>query len=352
MVDSFDIIKWIKKPEDFLLISGPCSVESREQLFDTAEKLSEIQSVKILRGGVWKPRTRPNGFEGVGEVGLSWLKECSEQFGLSCMTEVATSAHVELALKYKIDALWIGARTVSNPFSVQQIADALSGNDIPVFVKNPIAADIKLWMGAIERLSAAGLNNIVLIHRGFQDANASPYRNSPRWEIPIELHRLNPDIPIITDISHICGCRQLLQQTAQTAIDLATNGLMVEAHRNPAQALTDAEQQLTPQELKSMLSKLKIHKNESLGADYLLHELRCQIDSIDDELLRLLSRRSEVSSEIGLIKKKHNLAILQIDRWNSILSNHIEKGISLGLNENLVKAIFEIIHKDSIDRQL
>ena len=352
MRDSFDIKKWIENPDELLIIAGPCSVESREQFFDTATKLSELQEVKILRGGIWKPRTRPNGFEGIGEEGLKWMRGISDETNLPIMTEVATPEHAELALKYGVDALWIGARTTANPFSMQQLADALQGVDIPVFVKNPIAPDLKLWIGAFERLASSGLTHLVAIHRGFQDTNAAPYRNNPRWEIPIELHRKNPNIPIITDISHICGCREILKSTAQKALDLATNGLMIESHCNPEMALTDAEQQITPDDLKSMIDSLVIHKTKSNNADFLLQELRNQIDNIDEELLQLLARRSDISSKIGVIKKENNLAVLQLDRWNSILSNHIEKGKLLGLNETLVKEIFEAIHKDSIDRQL
>ena len=352
MRDSFDIKRWVENPDESLLIAGPCSVESKEQFFETATKLSELHQVKILRGGIWKPRTRPNGFEGIGEDGLKWMKEFSENTGIPVMTEVATPEHVELALRYEIDALWIGARTTANPFSMQQLADALLRTDIPVFVKNPIAPDLKLWIGAFERLASSGLKHLVAIHRGFQDVNSNPYRNNPRWEIPIELHRQHPNIPIVTDISHICGCRELLQSTAQKALDLATNGLMIESHCNPETALTDAEQQITPDNLKSLISNLVIHKSESNNADFILHELRSQIDNIDNELLQLLAKRSDISSKIGKIKKENNLAVLQLDRWNSILSNHIEKGKMLGLKEELVKEIFEAIHKDSIDRQL
>ena len=352
MRDSFNIRRWIEAPDELLLIAGPCSVESKEQLFDTAAELSAFHEVKILRGGIWKPRTRPNGFEGIGEEGLKWMQEASLVTGLPFMTEVATPEHVELALKYGADALWIGARTTANPFSVQQLADALHGMDVPVFVKNPIAPDLKLWIGAFERLASSGLKHMAAIHRGFQDVNGAPYRNNPRWEIPIELHRKNPEIPIITDISHICGCCDILQPTAQKALDLATNGLMIESHCNPEMALTDADQQITPLKLKSLLSSLIVHKSKSKNTDFLLQELRSQIDNIDDELLSLLAKRSEVSAKIGVIKKENNLAVLQIDRWNSILSNHIEKGKALGLKEELVKEVFESIHNDSIDRQL
>ena len=352
MNDSFNIKRWIENPDELLLIAGPCSVESREQFFETSLKLSELHQVNILRGGIWKPRTRPNGFEGIGEEGLKWMKEISRETRLPVMTEVATPQHVELAIKYNIDALWIGARTTANPFSMQQLADSLVGADIPVFIKNPIAPDLKLWIGAFERLASSGLKHLVAIHRGFQDINASPYRNNPRWEIPIELHRQNPEIPIITDISHICGCREILHTTAQKAIDLATNGLMIETHCNPEMALTDAEQQITPESLKSLISNLIINKSKSNNADFLLHELRSQIDSIDEELLSLLAKRSEISTKIGVVKKENNLTVLQLDRWNTILSNYIEKGKNLGLNGEIVKEIFELIHKDSIDRQL
>lgn len=352
MNDSFDIKRWVENPDELLLIAGPCSVESREQFFETSLKLSELHQVNIIRGGIWKPRTRPNGFEGIGEDGLKWMKEISRETRLPVMTEVATPQHVELAIKYNIDALWIGARTTANPFSMQQLADSLVGADIPVFIKNPIAPDLKLWIGAFERLASSGLKYLVAIHRGFQDVNASPYRNNPRWEIPIELHRQNPEIPIITDISHICGCREILHTTAQKAIDLATNGLMIESHCNPETALTDAEQQITPESLKSLISNLIINKSKSHNADFLLHELRSQIDSIDEELLSLLAKRSQISTKIGVIKKENNLAVLQLDRWNTILSNYIERAKTLGLKEDMVKDIFELIHKDSIDRQL
>ncbi len=353
MSDSFNIKQWIENPDELLLIAGPCSVESREQFFKTSLKLSELHQINILRGGIWKPRTRPNGFEGIGEEGLKWMKEISNDTGLPVMTEVATPEHVELALKYNVDALWIGARTTANPFSMQQLADALEGCDVPVFVKNPIAPDLKLWIGAFERLASSGLRHLAAIHRGFQDVNSNPYRNNPRWEIPIELRRKNPEIPIITDISHICGCRNLLHDTAQKALDLATNGLMIESHCNPDCALTDAEQQITPHDLKSLLANLVIHKTiKDASGMTSLQELRSQIDIIDDELLNLLAKRSEISSKIGVIKKENNLTVLQQDRWNSILSKHIEKGMTLGLKEELVKEIFELIHKDSIERQL
>lgn len=348
----FDIRSWIENPKELLVIAGPCSVESETQFADTVMQIKDIQSVNLIRAGIWKPRTRPNGFEGIGEEGLKWMRHLADTTGMPFMTEVATPQHVEQALNHKIDALWIGARTTANPFSIQELADSLRGSDIPVFVKNPIAADLKLWIGAFERLSSSGLKYLVAIHRGFQDVNSNPYRNNPRWELPIELHRLYPNIPIITDISHICGCREILQETAQKALNLATNGLMIESHCEPEKALTDAEQQITPHDLKALLENIVIHKTNSSKADALLQELRSQIDSIDDELLQLLAKRSDISAKIGIIKKENNLTVLQLDRWNTILSQHLNKGKTLGLKEDLVKSIFEIIHKDSIDRQL
>ncbi|MBR4837072.1 MAG: bifunctional 3-deoxy-7-phosphoheptulonate synthase/chorismate mutase type II [Bacteroidales bacterium] len=352
MSESFDIRKWFQKPDELLVISGPCSVETREQLMDTADGLSKIERVKVLRGGIWKPRTRPDVFEGVGEVGLQWMKEAKEKFGFLTMTEVAVPEHVELALRYDIDILWLGARTVVNPFSVQELADCLKGCDVPVFVKNPIAPDVKLWLGAIERLNGAGLKYIGAIHRGFSSAEETPYRNAPVWKIPIELKRLRPDIPMITDVSHICGCRELLQVTAQKALDFGTKGFMIESHCKPEQALTDANQQITPESLKNALNKLVIKKINTDKDDVVLKNLRKEIDDIDDELLNLIAKRMNVSEKIGDFKRKHDLTVLQMDRWKSVLEANINKGVNLGLNGDSVKEIFEIIHKDSIDRQM
>ena len=352
MSESFDIRKWFKKPDELLVISGPCSVETREQLMDTADGLSKIERVKVLRGGIWKPRTRPDVFEGVGEVGLQWMKEAKEKFGFLTMTEVAVPEHVELALRYDIDILWLGARTVVNPFSVQELADCLKGCDVPVFVKNPIAPDLKLWLGAFERLGSAGLKHLGGIHRGFASYDETPYRNAPLWEIPIELLRLRRDIPVITDISHICGCRELLQEVAQTALDMGTLGFMIETHCNPDHALTDAKQQITPESLKNAFKKLTFRNKKVDRDEAVLQNFRKEIDVIDDELLNLIAKRMNVSEKIGEFKKEHKVAVLQMDRWKQVLEDHINKGVSLGLNEESVKEIFEIIHKDSIDRQL
>jgi chorismate mutase len=352
MSGSFDIRKWFGNPEELLVISGPCSVESREQLLMTAEGLSKIQRVKVLRGGIWKPRTRPDAFEGIGEEGLKWMREAKERFGFLTMTEVATPEHVELAMRYDIDIVWLGARTVVNPFSVQELADSLRGCDVPVFVKNPIAPDVKLWLGAIERLEGAGLKYIGAIHRGFSSYDETPYRNAPLWEIPIELLRLRRDIPIITDVSHICGCRELLQEVAQTALDMGTLGFMIETHNDPEHALTDANQQITPDSLKKAFDKLTFRKKRVDVDEVVLQNYRKDIDEIDDELLNLIAKRMNISEKIGDFKKEHKVAVLQMDRWKSVLEDHINKGVKLGLDKDSVKEIFEIIHKESIDRQL
>jgi chorismate mutase len=352
MSESFDIRKWFGSHDQLLVISGPCSVESREQLLETAAGLSEIDKVKVLRGGIWKPRTRPDAFEGIGEIGLKWMQEAKQRYGFLTMTEVASPEHVELAMRYGIDILWIGARTVVNPFSVQELADCLRGCDIPVFVKNPIAPDIKLWIGAFERLDGAGLKYLGGIHRGFASVDESPYRNAPLWEIPIELLRLRPNTPVITDISHICGCRELLQEVAQKALDMGTVGFMIETHNDPDHALTDAKQQITPERLKKAFKSLIFRKKKIDGDAIVLHNLRKEIDDIDDEILNLIAKRMIVSEKIGDFKKQNKVTVLQMDRWKQVLEHHINKGVNLGLNDESVKEIFEIIHKDSIDRQL
>lgn len=333
-----------------LIIAGPCSIESEEQILATALALTQIPEVTMLRGGVWKPRTRPEAFEGRGEEGLVWLREAKRETGLPIATEVATPAHVELALKYEVDVLWIGARTVVNPFSVQALADALKGVDVPVFIKNPVSPDLKLWLGAFERFQKAGVNRLAAIHRGFSYYMESPYRNFPMWEIPIELkQRLN--VPLITDVSHICGNRTLLQSTAQKALDLATDGLMIECHNHPDAALTDAKQQITPEELKQLLSNLTFRSNNSGSVERDLANLRGEIDDIDGELLQLLARRMEVSAQIGEYKKSNNVAVVQMDRWKKILADHVATGADMGLSSELITKIFEAIHQASIERQ-
>ena len=336
--------------EEPIIIAGPCSVESEDQILATAQALSKIPEVKMLRGGIWKPRTRPDAFEGRGEQGLVWLREAKQETGLPIITEVATPEHVELALKYDIDALWIGARTVVNPFSVQQLADALRGVDIPMFIKNPVSPDLNLWVGAFERFKKAGMKQLAAIHRGFAYYKETPYRNFPMWEIPIELtQRLN--VPLLTDVSHICGNRELLQATAQKALDLATDGLMIECHIDPDSALTDAKQQITPEALKQLLASLTFRSKQSGNAERDLAGLRGEIDDIDSELLQLLARRMEVSAQIGEYKKHNNVAVVQMDRWKKILAEHVSTGIDLGLSPLLINKVFDAIHQASIERQ-
>ena len=336
--------------KDSIVIAGPCSVESEAQILATAKALAKIPQVTMLRGGIWKPRTRPEAFEGRGEEGLVWLREAKRETGLPTATEVATPKHVELALKYEVDALWIGARTVVNPFSVQALADALQGVDVPVFIKNPVSPDLNLWIGAFERFQKAGVKQLAAVHRGFAYYQESPYRNFPMWEIPIELtQRLN--VPLITDVSHICGNRDLLQATAQKALDLATDGLMIECHIHPDEALTDAKQQITPEELKQLLSNLTFRTKNSGNTERDLANLRSEIDDIDGELLQLLARRMEVSAQIGEYKKSHNVTVVQMDRWKKILAEHKATGKDLGLSPELVTEVFEAIHQASIMRQ-
>ena len=333
-----------------MIISGPCSVESEEQILATAKALAQIHEVSMLRGGIWKPRTHPDAFEGRGEQGLVWLRKAKLETGLPTITEVATPEHVELALKYEINALWIGARTVVNPFSVQQLAEALAGVDVPVFIKNPVSPDLGLWLGAFERLEKAGVKQLAAIHRGFAHYKESSYRNAPMWEIPIELKR-RLDVPVITDISHICGNRDLLQSTAQKALDLATDGLMIECHIHPDAALTDAKQQITPEELKTLLSSLTFRSKHSRSVERDLAGWRSEIDDIDEELLHLLARRMEVSAQIGEYKKRNNVAVVQMDRWKKILEDHIATGNDMGLSPQLINEVFEAIHQASIERQ-
>ena len=343
-------VKRSETPASTTIIAGPCSVESEEQIMASAQALAKIPQVRMLRGGIWKPRTRPDAFEGRGELGLVWLLEAKQSTGLPIITEVATPEHVELALKYDVDALWIGARTVVNPFSVQQLADALKGMDIPVFIKNPVSPDLQLWIGAFERFQKAGVTKLAAIHRGFSHYKESPYRNAPMWEIPIELtQRLN--VPIITDVSHICGNRELLQATAQKALDLATDGLMMECHINPDAALTDAKQQITPDALKALLANLTFRSKHSGIVERDLAGLRSEIDDIDSELLQLLARRMEVSAQIGDYKKSHNVAVVQMDRWKKILNDHIAAGMEMGLSPELINKVFEAVHQASIERQ-
>ena len=320
---------------------------------ETAYGIALIPEVKIFRAGIWKPRTQPGAFEGVGSQGLKWLQKVKEQTGLMVTVEVANPRHVAEALDHGIDILWIGARTVVNPFSVQEIAEAIGGRDIPVMVKNPLNPDLATWLGAIERLNRMGLKKLVAIHRGFSFFNRSPYRNAPMWEIPIELRRLYPDLPVIVDPSHICGNREMIPATMQKALDLEMNGLMIETHIDPSRALTDKNQQVTPAMLQDYISKL-ILRRESLNGEFSnkLEALRSEIDKLDEELIDILARRMNVVEEIGLHKKINKITILQLKRWNQLTRDRIETGVKLGLSREFILKLLESVHEESIQRQI
>lgn len=340
-------------PEEFpLVIAGPCSAESEEQVLRTAHQLAEIPEVKVFRSGLWKPRTRPGDFEGVGEKGLQWLEKVKAETGLMTTVEVARPEHVALALKHGVDILWLGARTVVNPFVVQELAEAMKGVSVTVMVKNPIIPDLKLWIGALERVYAAGITHLLAIHRGFHYFEKSPFRNAPMWEIPIELKRLVPQLPIIVDPSHICGRSDLLQAVSQKAIDLEMDGLMLEVHENPKAALTDAAQQITPETLKLLLKNLILRKRTG-NPDFesRLESLRTEIDKLDGELLQILAKRLEIIDEIGDYKRDNNITILQMKRWAGIITDRLSIGTNLGLDETFLRKILNLIHKESIQRQ-
>ena len=332
-----------------LVIAGPCSAESREQVLSTAQALA-AGGIRIFRAGVWKPRTRPGGFEGVGSVAFPWLQEARALTGMQICTEVATPQHLEEALGAGMDLLWIGARTTANPFAVQELAEALKGVSVPVLVKNPINPDIELWCGAIERLSGAGVTRIGLIHRGFSSYTQKLYRNEPLWHIPIEMKRRYPDIRLFCDPSHMGGRRELVAPLAQQALDLMYDGLFVEAHCNPDGALSDARQQLLPADLIALLQKLAVREEGSLPSD--IASLRGEVDGIDEELLRLLARRQQITGEIGAYKVQHNMPVLQSDRYREIIEKRTQQGRLLDLDAAFVTAVMETIHKESIRRQL
>lgn len=352
--DSSPIKDWRGYKGKPFLISGPCSAETEEQVMETARQLAEIQQISVFRSGIWKPRTRPNSFEGVGTEGLKWLRRVKQETGLLVATEVANEKHVYEALKYGVDLLWIGARTSVNPFTVQEISDALNGVDVMVLVKNPINPDLELWIGAIERIARAGITRIGAIHRGFSAYEKTVYRNQPNWQLPIELRRRIPDIPIICDPSHISGSRQYLHEISQKAMDLNFDGLMIESHIDPSSALSDAAQQLTPNDLKEMLSRL-IYRNPNPSDPKLLDvlgELRQQIDIYDDHLLDLLEKRMQVSETIGKYKKENNITILQSTRWEEIINKVLSRGKAKSLSIEFIDTIFKAIHQESINHQM
>lgn len=336
-----------------LIIAGPCSAETEEQVLSTARQIAKHKRASIFRAGIWKPRTRPGQFEGIGSIGLEWLKKVKAETGLPTAVEVANVKHVYEALRMGIDFLWIGARTTVNPFSVQEIADALKGVNVPVLVKNPVNADLDLWIGAIERIQKAGITKIGAIHRGFSSADKSQYRNKPMWELPIELKRRMPEIPMICDPSHICGNRELLFNVSQNAIDLDYEGLMIETHCDPSVALSDAKQQVTPDELDQILDKIVVRLSNVEDRKFLssLEDFRDRIDELDHKLITLLASRMEIARSIGEYKKKNGVTILQNSRWSEIVANRTKQGTDKQLTGEFVMKIFESIHQESIHHQ-
>ena len=332
-----------------IVIAGPCSAESEEQVMETAKGLAD-KGIKIFRAGIWKPRTKPGGFEGIGTLGLPWLKRVKQETGMLVATEVANKDHVFEALKAGIDILWIGARTTVNPFAVQEIADALKGVDIPVLIKNPVSPDLELWIGAFQRLYNAGIRRLAAIHRGFSSDDKKIYRNLPLWHIPIELRRRMPELPIFCDPSHIGGKRELVAPLCQQAMDLSFDGLIVESHCNPDCAWSDAAQQVTPDVLDYVLSLLVIRESSQTTEN--LTALRHQIDSIDEQLLTTLAKRMRISREIGMYKKEHNMPILQSPRYSEILEKRSSMGLQMDLNPDFVKEILKSIHEESVRQQM
>ena len=342
--------KWNKRP---LIISGPCSAETEEQVVDTAKMLANSGKVDMLRAGIWKPRTKPGLFEGIGTIGLPWLLRAKKTTGLPVMVEVATSRHVQDALQFEMDVLWIGARTTVNPFSVQEIADSLRGVDIPVLIKNPINPDLELWCGAIERFQKAGLHHIGMIHRGFSSYGNTEFRNAPMWHLPIEMKRRYPEMLMICDPSHICGNRTMLQTVAQKSIDLDFGGLMLESHIDPDNAWSDAKQQVKPERLAEILDALVWRFEHTDAKEFLtaLAALREQINQVDDELITLLGQRMKIADKIGTYKKENNITILQTNRWNDILERSFRKGETLGLSKEFITKYFDAVHLESINHQ-
>ncbi|SFB92132.1 3-deoxy-D-arabinoheptulosonate-7-phosphate synthase [Zunongwangia mangrovi] len=335
-----------------LVIAGPCSAETEEQVLKIAHQLKDTDAT-VLRAGIWKPRTRPGNFEGVGALGLKWLQKAKEETGMLTTTEVANPHHVELALKHDVDILWIGARTTVSPFIIQEIADALKGTDKPVLIKNPVNPDLALWLGAVERMYTADIKNLGVIHRGFSSYEKSKYRNNPEWQIAIELQNKFPDLPLILDPSHIAGRRDIIFDLCQTALDLNFDGLMVETHWDPDNAWSDAKQQITPETLVQIMKDLKIRKEVSESEDYQnkLQNLRAKIDIADNQLIELLAKRMKISEDIGHVKKSQNVAILQTKRWNEILGKMVLEGEQVGLSEEFVLKLFKAVHQESINHQ-
>lgn len=342
---------WIKDFNNPLLIAGPCSAESELQMMTIAEQMPK--NVEIFRAGIWKPRTKPNSFEGVGAIGLNWLKKVGDEFGIKTTTEVANANHVKLALEYDIDILWIGARTTVNPFQVQEIAEALRDTDKIVLVKNPINPDLELWIGALERLNQQGIKNLGVIHRGFSTYKKDKYRNQPQWQIALDFRNRLPEIPIISDPSHIAGTRDLIEEVSQKAFNFGFDGLMVETHHNPDEAWSDAAQQITPQRLKEITDHLKVRTVDEENQDFhqLIEIYRNKLDDKDRQVLELLSERMQIAEEIGKLKKEHNITVFQPKRWNEIRDYMLTLANKYGLTPSFIEEYLAAVHQESIKVQ-
>ena len=346
------LIQKIKEATRPFLITGPCSAESPEQVMNVSKEIAKNGNAHVLRAGIWKPRTRPDSFEGMGDIALPWLVDAGKETGLPVTTEIANRHHAELALKSGIDILWIGARTTVNPFAIQEIADVLRGVDIPVMVKNPVNPDLELWIGAFERLEKAGIKELAAIHRGFSVYKHPKYRNVPTWELPIALRERLPDLPIICDPSHITGRRDLLLEVSQKAMDLNFDGLMIETHPNPDKAWSDAAQQVTPEGLKNIIDQLVLRSKDICISDIsALDELRHKIGDLDDKIFDLLSARMSMSEEVGLFKREHNITILQQEHWTRIITSRLSKSVDYKLSERFVRQIMDAMHQESIRHQ-
>lgn len=344
---------WMDTGDAPLIIAGPCSAETEEQLLATAHLLAKTGKVNVLRAGIWKPRTRPGEFEGIGSIGLEWLRKAKSETGLKISTEVATARHVEEALRADVDILWIGARSTANPFTVQEIADALKGADVPVLVKNPVNPDLGLWMGALERVNRAGIRKLGAIHRGFSSYEKSAFRNEPMWDLAIQLKTMLPALPILNDPSHICGNRELIPYISQKAFDMDMQGLIVESHIDPSIAWTDAKQQVTPQVLADMIGQLKMRKPDANDPifDDKLSKFRKEIDQLDDKVIKVLGERMKVVEQIGEYKRDNNVTILQVSRWDEIIQQRSSLAKALGLDVDFTVKLLELIHNESIRKQ-
>ena len=336
-----------------LIIAGPCSAETEQQMMDIATSLKNDGKVHIFRAGIWKPRTRPGSFEGVGEIGLKWLQKVKQETGMLIGAEVANKQHVLLAQEYGVDVFWIGARTTVNPFAVQEIAEALQGTDKIVLLKNPVNPDLSLWLGGLERLYNAGIKNLGVIHRGFSTYQKTKYRNLPEWQIPLELQARFPDLPLICDPSHITGQRDMIAEVAQQALNLNYDGLMIETHNCPDEAWSDAKQQITPETLNDILNQLQLRKPKAQSEEYNLElgNLRVQIDELDMKILDILGERMQIAEQIGKLKSKHNVAIVQSNRWQDVLQKYISEGDRKGLTSHFTTTLFKAIHQESIEHQ-